>query len=247
MAAVERVEHRHVVAARDELLGDDRPDVAGSAGDEQAHGAARIGPCSPPLAAAAIAGCPVFPASSPWNQRVDRCRVHPRSDAMVARSAPSETVHPDFGSGRYDGRPIGIPFQVVVAQPRSARGSRFEYADESDPGPYPIPRQPADRGRRRPPHARRPARHLPPLRAVRGRAQRRRAGAPTAARSSTCARTGCAPRAGRPPTPPACRSCPGLARYDEVARGRDPARAALHGRAHPPRVRLARPPLRVRR
>ena len=37
VAAVERVEHGDLVAARDELLRDDRADVAGSAGDEEAH------------------------------------------------------------------------------------------------------------------------------------------------------------------------------------------------------------------
>ncbi|GAB1692383.1 hypothetical protein KRM28CT15_41860 [Krasilnikovia sp. M28-CT-15] len=45
----------------------------------------------------------------------------------------------DFGSGQWDGGPIGIP--VTVARAGTARVPvRFEYADESDPGPYPIPR-----------------------------------------------------------------------------------------------------------
>ena len=35
------------------------------------------------LAAAAIAGCAVFPASNPWNQRVDGLPVHSNSDAIV--------------------------------------------------------------------------------------------------------------------------------------------------------------------
>jgi hypothetical protein len=97
------------------------------------------------LAVAAIAGCPVFPASSPWNQRVDALPVHPRSDAIVRSIGLEETVHPDFGSGRYDGRPIGIPYQVV---PRDARRTRvrFRYAAESDRGPYPIPRSPRIEG-----------------------------------------------------------------------------------------------------
>jgi hypothetical protein len=97
------------------------------------------------LAVAAIAGCPVFPASNPWNQRVDELPVHPRSDAIVRSIGLSETVHPDFGSGRYRGRPIGIPYQVVPrSQPR--RSVRFEYDDESDRGPYPIPRSPRIEG-----------------------------------------------------------------------------------------------------
>jgi hypothetical protein len=97
------------------------------------------------LAVAAIAGCPVFPASNPWNQRVDALPVHPRSDAIVRSIGLEETVHPDFGSGRYKGRPIGIPYQVV---PRGAKRVRvrFQYAGESDRGPYPIPRRPRIEG-----------------------------------------------------------------------------------------------------
>ena len=72
------------------------------------------------LAAAAIAGCPIFPASSPWNQRVDGLPVRPGSDAMVRAIGLDGSVHPDFGSGHYDGQPIGIPFQVV-ARHASAR------------------------------------------------------------------------------------------------------------------------------
>ena len=53
--------------------------------------------------------CPVFPASSQWNQPVDRLPVHPRSDAMVRAIGRSDNAHADFGSGRWDGGPIGIP------------------------------------------------------------------------------------------------------------------------------------------
>lgn len=47
-------------------------------------------------------------------------------------------LHPDFGSGLYDGGPIGIPITVVHGTQRRVR-VRFEYAGESDPGSYPIP------------------------------------------------------------------------------------------------------------
>jgi hypothetical protein len=97
------------------------------------------------LAVAAIAGCPVFPADNPWNQRVDSLPVHPRSDAIVQSIGLEETVHPDFGSGRYEGRPIGIPYQVVARDARRRR-VRFRYASESDRGPYPIPRSPRIEG-----------------------------------------------------------------------------------------------------
>ena len=97
------------------------------------------------LAALAIAGCPIFPASSPWNQRVDDRPVHPRSDAMVQTIGATDTVHPDFGSGTHEGRPIGIPFQVVAQAQKRSRVT-FEYASESDKGPYPIPAKPKIEG-----------------------------------------------------------------------------------------------------
>lgn len=47
-------------------------------------------------------------------------------------------VHADFGSGLWDGGPIGIPVTVVDgSQPTFFVD--FLYGDESDPGPYPIP------------------------------------------------------------------------------------------------------------
>ena len=66
------------------------------------------------LAAAAIAGCAVFPASNPWNQRVDGLPLHAKSDAIVRSIGADETMHPDFGSGLWEGRPIGIPINVVA-------------------------------------------------------------------------------------------------------------------------------------
>ena len=82
--------------------------------------------------------CPVFPADNAWNRRVDTLPVAPGSDAMVASIGATGTLHADFGAGIWDGGPIGIPITVVgKAQRRSA--VRFEYADESDRGPYPIP------------------------------------------------------------------------------------------------------------
>jgi hypothetical protein len=85
-----------------------------------------------------LAGCPVFPASNQWNQRVDTLPVAPGSDAIVAAIGADKPVHPDFGSGLWDGGPIGIPYNVVTAKtPRVKLG--FDYADESDRVAYPIP------------------------------------------------------------------------------------------------------------
>jgi hypothetical protein len=100
------------------------------------------------LAGAATAGalrlpaapkCPIFPATSAWNERVDTLPVAADSPQLIRSIGLSTGLHPDFGSGLWDGGPIGIPFDVVSKRTPRAR-VRFEYADESDRGPYPIPR-----------------------------------------------------------------------------------------------------------
>lgn len=85
-----------------------------------------------------LATCTVFPENSVWNARVDSLAVHPSSDAYIATIGPTTGLHADFGSGTWNGGPIGIPFRVVSgAQARVPVA--FDYDDESDPGPYPIP------------------------------------------------------------------------------------------------------------
>jgi len=91
--------------------------------------------------------CELFPRDNPWNQRVDGLPLHSRSDAIVRSIGVDQDLHADFGSGRYEGRPIGIPYTTVSKRQKRVRVS-FEYADESDRGPYPIPRNaPIEGGR----------------------------------------------------------------------------------------------------
>ena len=86
----------------------------------------------------ASSGCPLFPADNVWHADVSRLPVHPRSGAYLAAMGPGAGIHADFGSGTWEGGPIGIPYTVVGAgQPRVP--VRFGYAAQSDPGPYPIP------------------------------------------------------------------------------------------------------------
>jgi hypothetical protein len=83
--------------------------------------------------------CPIFPANNAWNERVDTLPVTADSAQLIASIGLGTGLHPDFGSGLWDGGPIGIPFDVVSkSTPRSR--VRFGYADESDKGPYPIPK-----------------------------------------------------------------------------------------------------------
>jgi hypothetical protein len=84
-------------------------------------------------------GCQVFPRDNPWNQRVDHLPVAKNSATLVASIGLDRPVHADFGSGLYQGGPIGIPYTTVSGHQRRVPVS-FQYADESDKGPYPIPR-----------------------------------------------------------------------------------------------------------
>ena len=83
--------------------------------------------------------CTIFPAANAWNQRVDTLPVATNSAQLLGSIGLSTGLHPDFGSGLYDGQPIGIPFDVVSKQTPRSRVT-FDYADESDKGLYPIPK-----------------------------------------------------------------------------------------------------------
>jgi uncharacterized protein (TIGR03437 family) len=100
---------------------------------------------APAAAQPTLAGCPVFPADHIWNRPVDELPVHPQSGAWVATIGAGRNAHPDFGSGLLDGAPIGIPY-IVVPGNQARVPVRFQYADESDPGPYPIPPNPPIEG-----------------------------------------------------------------------------------------------------
>ncbi|MBI4612052.1 MAG: hypothetical protein HY720_00415 [Planctomycetes bacterium] len=86
---------------------------------------------------ASLGGARPFPADNPWNQEVSRLPIDPNSDALIESIGADRPLHPDFGTV-WEGAPNGIPYVVVRGnQPRVPVS--FEYADESDPGPYPVP------------------------------------------------------------------------------------------------------------
>ena len=84
-----------------------------------------------------LGGMRLLPADSPWNADISKAPVDPNSAAILERAGLDTPLHPDFGT-EYDGAPIGIPF-VVVGKDQPKVPVAFTYADESDPGPYPIP------------------------------------------------------------------------------------------------------------
>jgi hypothetical protein len=86
----------------------------------------------------------IFPADNSWNQDISAAPVDPYSNQIIA-AISSSPLKADFGSGLYNGVPIGIPFDVVCgSQPKvtvTFRANAYDgnYGSESDKGPYPIP------------------------------------------------------------------------------------------------------------
>lgn len=91
-----------------------------------------------------IENCLVFPVDNVWNTPIDHLPIDPKSDAYIASIGESIGVHPDFGTV-WEGAPIGIPYNIVTGA-QAFSSITFEYADESDPGPYPIPSDPLIEG-----------------------------------------------------------------------------------------------------
>jgi hypothetical protein len=89
-----------------------------------------------PEPGASLGGRRPFPDDNPWNADVSSAAVDPNSATLIA-SCGLRNLHPDFGT-TWNGAPNGIPYVVVGgSQPRVP--VTFDYDDESDPGPYPIP------------------------------------------------------------------------------------------------------------
>ena len=94
-------------------------------------------PPAPTPPATTAAECTILPASNVWNRSVAGLPVAPNSAAMVNAIGLTDYLHPDF-----DAIGDGIPYNIVNSS-TPAYTLSFDYADESDPGPYPIPASPA--------------------------------------------------------------------------------------------------------
>ncbi len=80
------------------------------------------------------AGCQIFPASNPLNQEIAHAPVNPNSAKYIASIGLTAHLHADFGSNPS----YGIPYTIVGPhQPKVP--VHFEYSEESNPGPYPLP------------------------------------------------------------------------------------------------------------
>jgi len=80
----------------------------------------------------------MFPASNVWHSDISRLPVHSRSGQwLTSMSASTRRLHPDFGPSDDPATPYGVPY-LSVAGSHAKVSVEFEYADESDPGPYPF-------------------------------------------------------------------------------------------------------------
>jgi uncharacterized protein (TIGR03437 family) len=101
-----------------------------------------IGSASAPAAdpsSPAVGGCKVFPDNNIWNTPIDAMPVDRASETYIQTIGADTVLHADFGSGTFEGGPIGIPFIVVNDSQPKVHINFIAYGDESDPGPYPIP------------------------------------------------------------------------------------------------------------
>lgn len=86
----------------------------------------------------------IFPADNVWNEDISKAPVDPYSNSIIAQFS-SSPLKADFGSGNYEGAPIGIPFVAVCGSQTKYhvkfRANNYDgnYGDESNKGPYAIP------------------------------------------------------------------------------------------------------------
>ena len=152
-----------------------------------------------------LGGCPVFPASSVWNQPVDRLPVA-KDSATLIRSIGLDSLRARrLRLGALRRAEDRHPLRRRLGIDRRRRSSAsVRLRRRVRPGAVPDPGERADRGRpeprrRRPPRADRRPRHLHALRAVRAAPLAAAAGQRARARSGACARTSCGrPRGPRP-------------------------------------------------
>ncbi|MFL5901462.1 MAG: hypothetical protein ACJ75S_09735 [Solirubrobacterales bacterium] len=99
-----------------------------------------LGPCSvfPKSPAGLAANAPSLPNEAAWNQDISKAPVARNSAATIAYidSHGGDHLHPDFGSPRA----YGFPYAVVGEGQPKLPIHYTAYGDESDPGPFPVPK-----------------------------------------------------------------------------------------------------------
>ena len=77
--------------------------------------------------------CTLLPQDNVWHADISALPLDPKSSVYMATAlGPALKLHPDFGA-----YPYGMPVNVVPDSHQSG-SVQFQYAGESDPGPYPV-------------------------------------------------------------------------------------------------------------
>jgi hypothetical protein len=88
---------------------------------------------------ASLNGYVPFPSDNAWNQDISGLPVAVNSASIISFIGAGTGLKGDFGSGTYDGAPIGIPYTVVAGSQAVVPIQFTAYGSESDPGAMPIP------------------------------------------------------------------------------------------------------------
>jgi hypothetical protein len=107
--------------------------ATGAAGATAGSGAAGTGLAGAGGPAPSVGDCPMFPANDEWNKDVSGAAVDATWTQRLNALVGTAKIHPDFGAD------FGIPINVVPATQQAVTMIFDDYADESDPGPYPFP------------------------------------------------------------------------------------------------------------
>jgi hypothetical protein len=95
---------------------------------------------SAPAAGTTVPGapnCPMFPANNIWNTDISKLPADSHSVAWLRSMNSARTfLHPDFGRNP-GGFPYGIPYNIVTSA-HPLVPITFQYASQSDKGPYPF-------------------------------------------------------------------------------------------------------------
>lgn len=83
--------------------------------------------------------CRLTPANSVWRSNVKTLPTHASSDAFLTTIGKTNDLKADFGSGTWEGFPIGIPYAVVPGSQPKVPIVYDQFGAQSDPGPMPIP------------------------------------------------------------------------------------------------------------
>jgi hypothetical protein len=82
--------------------------------------------------------CSAFPSDNVWHADIRSLPVNARSAQWMSHMSSARKLHPDFGpSYGAQSVPYGIPV-TVVAGTHAKVSVKFDYASESDRGPYPL-------------------------------------------------------------------------------------------------------------